>query len=301
MAWHISNTLFEKWRSSQVPEAASLEASSLDGNASAPSNGNHTPLLYLQPDRTKAFSRLSRYGMTFKPLTGSLGEDVLTWYREGFLARTSAPLEKEQASKVNAPACGSTWRGSLAKYDPATCSWRTAQYSLLGDLELFSGTWPRWGTMRNGECSERSMPGHLTEESAYGFSLPTPTVMDATLTAKGKAGANGMHSVQLSHLANSGTLVDKNPIASQDKLRAEGKLSMAERMYPTPSTKGLDGGSNSRKAAKNREAFEATGKLNPTWVEWLMGWPLGWTDCLPSETVKSHRSWPWLSESFTNG
>ena len=29
------------------------------------------------------------------------------------------------------------------------------------------------------------------------------------------------------------------------------------------------------------------GSLNPTWVEWLMGWPLGWTDLKPSATVKS--------------
>jgi hypothetical protein len=26
------------------------------------------------------------------------------------------------------------------------------------------------------------------------------------------------------------------------------------------------------------------GALNPTWVEWLMGFPLGWTDCEDSET-----------------
>jgi DNA (cytosine-5)-methyltransferase 1 len=30
------------------------------------------------------------------------------------------------------------------------------------------------------------------------------------------------------------------------------------------------------------------GSLNPTWVEWLMGWPLGWTDLKPLETDKSH-------------
>jgi hypothetical protein len=24
--------------------------------------------------------------------------------------------------------------------------------------------------------------------------------------------------------------------------------------------------------------------LNPTWVEWLMGWPLGWTDLKPLAT-----------------
>jgi DNA (cytosine-5)-methyltransferase 1 len=29
------------------------------------------------------------------------------------------------------------------------------------------------------------------------------------------------------------------------------------------------------------------GSLNPTWVEWLMGWPLGWTDLKPLATAKS--------------
>lgn len=29
---------------------------------------------------------------------------------------------------------------------------------------------------------------------------------------------------------------------------------------------------------EGREAF--TGKVNPNWVEWLMGWPVGWTDDL---------------------
>ena len=30
------------------------------------------------------------------------------------------------------------------------------------------------------------------------------------------------------------------------------------------------------------------GKLNPMWVEWLMGWPLGWTDLNALVMVKSH-------------
>jgi hypothetical protein len=25
----------------------------------------------------------------------------------------------------------------------------------------------------------------------------------------------------------------------------------------------------------------AGGPLNPAWAEWLMGWPIGWTDCGP--------------------
>jgi hypothetical protein len=32
------------------------------------------------------------------------------------------------------------------------------------------------------------------------------------------------------------------------------------------------------------------GQLNPTWVEWLMGWPLGWTDCAASATDR-FREW----------
>jgi hypothetical protein len=33
-----------------------------------------------------------------------------------------------------------------------------------------------------------------------------------------------------------------------------------------------------------------SGALNPTWVEWLMGFPLGWTDLGPSETRSSRKS-----------
>jgi hypothetical protein len=123
----------------------------------------------------KAFSRLSRYGMTFKPLTEDLGAALLTWYLGASRAKISAQPEREQASQESAVGCGRTWRGSLARYDHDTSSWRTAQYSLLGDLELYSETWPRWGTMRSGECSEQSMPEHLTEENGFGYSLPTPT------------------------------------------------------------------------------------------------------------------------------
>jgi len=42
------------------------------------------------------------------------------------------------------------------------------------------------------------------------------------------------------------------------------------------------------------------GSLNPTWVEWLMGWPRGWTDCEHLATVRCLSAWrrrsrTWLS------
>ena len=37
-------------------------------------------------------------------------------------------------------------------------------------------------------------------------------------------------------------------------------------------------------------AWQAGGKLNPQWVEWLIGWPVGWTDLGPLEMVR-YLSW----------
>lgn len=34
----------------------------------------------------------------------------------------------------------------------------------------------------------------------------------------------------------------------------------------------------------------ADGQLNPEWVEWLMGWPIGWTDLKPLEMAR-FREW----------
>lgn len=39
-----------------------------------------------------------------------------------------------------------------------------------------------------------------------------------------------------------------------------------------------------------RENYQTTGSLNPTWVEWLMGFPEGWTDLSASEMPLFPRS-----------
>ncbi len=38
------------------------------------------------------------------------------------------------------------------------------------------------------------------------------------------------------------------------------------------------------------KATEGSGALNPTWVEWLMGYPEGWTDCEDLETQSYRKS-----------
>lgn len=169
--------VYENSHSSPVPEVASSADTCSDGDASAPSNGSLTPQLYLHNDRMKAFSRLSRFGMTFGPLTGSLGAELLTWYLEAFPVRTFQQLERGLELPEKDPACGKKWRGSLARYDRDTSSWRTVQYSLLGDLELFLETWPRSGTMRSGMCSRLNTSAPHISEREFGY-WPTPVKTD---------------------------------------------------------------------------------------------------------------------------
>jgi hypothetical protein len=119
MSWLFSQALVEEY----------LAGNFSDGEQSAPLSGNHTQQAYCAPDKMTDFSRLSRFGMTFKPLMENRGEELLTLFREGFHAKTSQRQEKAQDLMANDQECGNTWRGWLAKYDLNTSSWRTAQCS----------------------------------------------------------------------------------------------------------------------------------------------------------------------------
>ena len=182
MAWIISNSLmqaYENSRCSQAQAEESLAGSCSDGKQSAQLSGTHTPLLYCAQDKMKGFSRLSRYGMTFSLLTGNLGADLLTWYRADFLAQIFPAQEEVKELKERHQECGSTWRESLAKYDRDSHLWKTVQCSLLGDLESFSVTWPRSGTMRNGAAYLRPSLEPTMNATGYGSLLPTPTCHNA--------------------------------------------------------------------------------------------------------------------------
>ena len=41
---------------------------------------------------------------------------------------------------------------------------------------------------------------------------------------------------------------------------------------------------------KERLKLVNTGHLNPEWLEWFMGWPMGWTGLEPLETDK-YQEW----------
>ena len=247
------------WHFLQGQEEAFWEGGSLDGAPSA--------LLKLMP----IAGEFSLHGNATAPLTHSqsgtisgrltqgLGEDSLMSSVAGSPARTSAQQVRALELKASGAGFGWRWPGSFARWDPSSSLWRTRQCSLLEGLDEFSEIWPRWGSMLDGECLALAMPEHLTNVNEFGFSLPTPTASD--YGSNQSLGANASVRPSLQQIAR------KN-------------------LWATPNKKGASPTSG------DGLATQAGGPLNPTWVEWLMGWPLEWTGLGPLEMGKFQQ---WLN------
>ena len=267
MSWLFSQVLVEEY----------LGENFSDGEQSVPLNGNHIQQAYLSQDRMTKFSRLSRFGMTFKPLTESRGEELLTLYLAGFHAKTSQSQEKEMDLTENEAECGEKWHGLLARYDQDTHSWRTVQCSLLEDLNESLRTLPQWGMTVGGELYLLPTLVQTIDETESGLleKWATPTTMDklppkseaallreATVARPGRSKPANLRD-QVSNMHRWGTPKAQD---SRHALRDRGKGNLGEQVS------GLHNG----------------GKLNPLWTEWLMGWWIGWTDLKPLEMDKFH-------------
>jgi hypothetical protein len=182
MSWLYSQALVEEY----------LVESSLDGEQSVPLSGSSTQQAYCAPDKMTDFSRLSQSGMTYKPLTESRGEELLTLFLVDSLAKTCLQREAELDLTDQDQGYGEKWRGWLARYDQDSSSWKTAQCSLITDLGESLETYPTSGLMRDGLLWEQTRSVGNTTETEYGL-LPTPTARDFnghTITKKRPKGFN---------------------------------------------------------------------------------------------------------------
>jgi DNA (cytosine-5)-methyltransferase 1 len=104
-----------------------------------------------------------------------------------------------------------------------------------------------------------------------------------------------------------GNLIKKIEEGTMTKLQAEQMLGLPhlenhrtwKKKFPTPqASDNRDRGNLSSNCVQRRieigkqvslsqSVSNTSGQLNPTWVEWLMGWPLGWTDLKPLVMDKS--------------
>jgi hypothetical protein len=220
--------------------------------------------------------------------------------REGSPARTSQ-LQESKRESVKEPAAdyGQKSLDLLASYDPDTQSWRTSQLSLVettgNGLAEFSETWPRSGMTRNGTAYRLPNLARTITEIGSGL-LPTPAATEYGSNQGGSAGRVGKIRHSLSSMARNNLW--QTPVADDAVLRkigkfnsrGEPKLSAQVKMYPTPRRCQTGAASENRLKDKfpNLEKVLSEmgerGHLNPQWVEWLMGYPIGHTDLKDLET-----------------
>ena len=213
-------------------------------------------------------------------------------------ARTSASAEKDSDSPGSDPDFGANTPGSFAWFDPATSSWRTFQRCFLEGWASFSGTWPRAGMTRSG-IAFRLSPLAPRTSATESFLWPTPAAKEPGINPErivDKDGNTPTHPNQRLYDRHTGRLVQDG-------------LTQAVGLWPTPNVpnggravpddaewstlrcayradgKKIQVGLNS--AVKK---VEGRGQLNPTWVEWLMGFPPGWTDLADSGTPSCPKS-----------
>ena len=287
------------WLYSQALVEAYLEDTSWDGEQSAPLNGNLTQLAYCAPDKMTDFSRLSRFGMTFRPLTDIPGEGLSMSSVVAFHVRTLAQQVKAQELTESVAGCGDKWLASFTKYDHDSCSWRTHQCSLLGDLDEFSETWPQWGLMRDGECWEqqtleqtiRGTESGLSPNGVDSFHTPNTTGLDG-----GSNSRKALKKRQENWPTPDANCGQRGTQPNWTAKRKSGQpaqytinQAVRDKMFPTPTAHNAKECNAPSEQNRNTPtlATHAGGKLNPTWVEWLMGWPLAWTDLKPLVTDKS--------------
>ena len=188
--------------------------------------------------------------------------------------RQEYKTEPEAVYGQSAPVC-------LGSFDPDTPSLKTSQTCLMENGELglseYSGTFPRSGMMRSGTVyqlpnlartiTEIGSGLSATQERFYwrtpdtGIGGPTKALLE------GKTHRESGHAIQV-RLADQ-VKMWPTPNASDNRDRGCMEDPSVQRRIKIGKQIGL-----STAVKDTRQA----GTLNPTWVEWLMGFPLGHTD-----------------------
>jgi hypothetical protein len=157
----------------------------------------------------------------------------------------------------------------LANLDPDSSSWRTSQRCFIEGLTEFLETWPRSGLMRSGTAFRLPPLVRLTEETEYGL-LPTPSATPYGSNQGGAMGRTGPVRASLQTMARKGMW----PTPTREDAQCAGSRKHSPTVYSIAVT----------------SMGERPGSLNPEFVEWLMGFPIGWTACPPLATPSSRKS-----------
>jgi hypothetical protein len=213
----------------------------------------------------------------------------MTWDQLTFLVLASpanpSVSPDDDAVRTTTAGSGLRYRASFAAYDHATSCWRTFRGFAAKALELFSETWPRAGMTRNGIAYLRPPSAPLTGGTVSGL-WPTPVAHDDGNTPEAhmamKARMPGGPRQTITSLTVMVKAIERGlwptPRSTDGDRGGRGDLIQAirgnpnshYRLWPTPTANRWDG-------LQSHGKNIITGQLNPTWVEWLMGYPADWT------------------------
>jgi hypothetical protein len=190
-----------------------------------------------------------------------------------------APQENDEAQTTH-DTYGLGYEMPLAHYDPDTRFWKTSgDISLWGEQPSLESL-PKSGMTRNGVLYQQ--PDWVRPIDVIASSLwPTPTAVTRPMEGNVR-----MYRAKIE--AGEMTEAEANAILGKSVWEAHSKIPA---MWPTPTFGKLAGGTGGMQqieakylageiTSEERRAMRAGngGKLNPMWVEWLMGFPIGWTD-----------------------
>ena len=249
-----------------------------------------------------------------KGTPSDIGEWLMSLQRAGPVNRTPAP-ESDKAP-TTPEICGDQRSTAFARLSPDGFWAKTCQGyfqpTLDGTLEEFCETWPKQGMMMSGGwCTGLTIAAPLTGGSGSGL-WPTPTKQDASNNAGPSQWGRNSDPLNVAVVRNWPTpqanKTTPNTTDPEDLVCADGSpwkpgakphdrrtgkpvttaLGDAVRTWPTP--KGSPSGPDYARANRSDSggddlataaARQAKGQLNPVWVAWLMGWPIGWESLDP--------------------
>jgi hypothetical protein len=245
------------------------------------------------------------FGRTCPPLMADRFVDWWTSSLADSRAKTSPLQGSRQELVASAAGSGSSISASSMRFDLDWSSLKTSRRSSRVDSKSSSPILPRSGSMRSGALSELPMlePRIGEIESS---SWPTATVGDShgsgshgygkTSKSTGKTRSEGTTLTDAAvRLWQTPRATDGDKGGPNQTLKGKPALvNQARNMWPTATTHNAKD-TLMRKSPELtavsltlRAQMTSTGgprslpkdrTLNPRFVEWLMGWPIGWTDC----------------------
>ncbi len=273
---------------------ASLAPSSSDGAQSAPSSVSPIASKPSNSDSEMDSSSTSPSGTMCRPLTGDPGVDAwISYLRDSHVSPSPSPVNSKPQTMNET--CGRRRLGSFGKFDPDGYCWRTSQASLLlptGICTPYSETWPRAGLIVNGAAYRLNQSVRPTEETDCGL-WPTPA-----------AGLHNLAETPDSFMDRQekwkGTYYGSIPLTVAVKLvpahaKPAGSFG-ASGAYATGRPADVQENMTEMSSTAQPSPDEVKAHLSPDWVEWLMGWPVGWTSLEPMTELGSWFDETWWDE-----